>query len=256
MYQFWIHTEHIKKLPKWFEAIFNTPSHHRVHHGRDPKYIDKNYAGVFIIWDRFFGTFQLEEERPNYGITKSLNSWNPVYANFAHYFDLYAELRKVNTFKDGMKILFNRPGWLPDYLGGIQRPTKPKRTYKKYNVHANIPIHIYIFIQFLGALVINAFFFFNVGTFSEYHKILFAIWIILTTLIFGFLFEVSKPWVFVLEALRLLTIPLGVTYLSIFETQAYNWIWGVTLVFSLASLMGLYWLWKKPPYPQKGAAVD
>ncbi len=84
LYQFWIHTEAINKLPKWVEFIFNTPSHHRVHHGRDPKYIDKNHAGSLIIWDRIFGTFQPEEEKPTYGITKPINSWNPICANVSH----------------------------------------------------------------------------------------------------------------------------------------------------------------------------
>ena len=84
LYQFWIHTETIGKMG-WFEYIFNTPSHHRVHHGRNPKYIDKNHAGSLIIWDKIFGTFQKEEEKPTYGITKPINSWNAAYANVSHY---------------------------------------------------------------------------------------------------------------------------------------------------------------------------
>ncbi|NVJ45683.1 MAG: sterol desaturase family protein, partial [Cytophagia bacterium] len=92
LYQFWIHTEAINKLPKWFEAVFNTPSHHRVHHARNPKYIDKNHGGTFIIWDKMFGTFRQEEERPTYGITKNLNSWNPVWANISHYSDMMREI--------------------------------------------------------------------------------------------------------------------------------------------------------------------
>jgi sterol desaturase/sphingolipid hydroxylase (fatty acid hydroxylase superfamily) len=71
LYQFWIHTEYINRFPAFIEAVFNTPSHHRVHHGSDLKYLDKNHAGVLIIWDRFFGTFQKEEERPTYGLTKT-----------------------------------------------------------------------------------------------------------------------------------------------------------------------------------------
>jgi sterol desaturase/sphingolipid hydroxylase (fatty acid hydroxylase superfamily) len=78
IYQFWIHTEAIHLLPKPVEFIFNTPSHHRVHHGSDLKYLDKNHAGVLIIWDRIFGSFQPEEERPVYGLTKNINSFNPV----------------------------------------------------------------------------------------------------------------------------------------------------------------------------------
>ncbi|MDQ2658099.1 MAG: sterol desaturase family protein, partial [Bacteroidota bacterium] len=84
LYQFWIHTETINRLPRWIEFVFNTPSHHRVHHGRNPKYIDRNHAGSLIIWDRMFGTFQAEEEKPTYGITKPLNSWNAVWANMSH----------------------------------------------------------------------------------------------------------------------------------------------------------------------------
>ena len=80
IYQFWIHTEVIRKCPPWFEAVMNTPSHHRVHHGINPMYLDKNYAGVFIIWDKMFGTFQpeLEDEEIRYGIVKNLGTYNPV----------------------------------------------------------------------------------------------------------------------------------------------------------------------------------
>lgn len=96
LYQFWIHTETIDKCPKWFEAIFNTPSHHRVHHGRNPQYLDRNYAGTLIIWDKLFGTFEPEGERPDYGIITPVRSYNPVRIAFN-------EL--VNIFKD-----VSRPG--------------------------------------------------------------------------------------------------------------------------------------------------
>jgi sterol desaturase/sphingolipid hydroxylase (fatty acid hydroxylase superfamily) len=78
IYQFWIHTEGIKRLPKWFEFIFNTPSHHRVHHGTDVLYLDKNHAGILIIWDRLFGSFQPEIFTPKYGLTKNVKTFNPV----------------------------------------------------------------------------------------------------------------------------------------------------------------------------------
>lgn len=83
IYQFWIHTEAIKKLPNPIEFIFNTPSHHRVHHSSDLKYLDKNHAGILIIWDRMFGTFQPEEEKPVYGLTKNVNTFNPVKIAFS-----------------------------------------------------------------------------------------------------------------------------------------------------------------------------
>lgn len=85
LYQFWIHTQIIKKLPAWFEYIFNTPSHHRVHHSSDPKYIDKNHGGTLIIWDRIFGTFIEEADPINYGVTKPVQSWNTLWVNFEYY---------------------------------------------------------------------------------------------------------------------------------------------------------------------------
>ena len=97
LYQFWIHTETIGKMG-WFEYIFNTPSHHRVHHGRDPKYIDKNHAGSLIIWDKMFGTFQPEEEKPTYGITKPIDSWNAVFANVSHYVEMGKDLKRIPSW--------------------------------------------------------------------------------------------------------------------------------------------------------------
>src|SRR3546814_4139511 len=79
LYQFWIHTEYIGKLPAFIEYVFTTPSHHRVHHASNEKYLDKNYGSTFIVWDRIFGTFMEEEETPTYGITKPVASYNPIY---------------------------------------------------------------------------------------------------------------------------------------------------------------------------------
>jgi len=120
VYQFWIHTETIGRLGP-FEYIFNTPSHHRVHHGRDPKYIDKNHAGVLITWDMLFGTFQKEEERPTYGITRPINSCNPVWANFDHYSLMIKDIARIKGFLNKIKYIFKNPGWYPDELGGYQR---------------------------------------------------------------------------------------------------------------------------------------
>ena len=78
IYQFWIHTEAVHRLPAPIEYIFNTPSHHRVHHARNLKYLDKNHAGILIIWDRMFNTFKQEEERPTYGLTKNISTYNPI----------------------------------------------------------------------------------------------------------------------------------------------------------------------------------
>jgi sterol desaturase/sphingolipid hydroxylase (fatty acid hydroxylase superfamily) len=109
LYQFWLHTELIKKLPKPIEYIFTTPSHHRVHHATNEKYIDKNYGSTFIIWDRIFGTFQEEEEKPIYGITKPVNSYNPVYLVFHEWIAVGKDLMKAKSLKMVWQILFGSP---------------------------------------------------------------------------------------------------------------------------------------------------
>ena len=114
IYQFWIHTETIKKLPRPIEFIFNTPSHHRVHHGVDLKYLDKNHAGILIIWDRMFGSFQPEEERPTYGLTKNIESHNPVIIALTTWGQLIKKVSTSGSISNGIKYLMKSPGWSHD----------------------------------------------------------------------------------------------------------------------------------------------
>lgn len=109
LYQFWIHTEYINKLPAPFEYIFVTPSHHRVHHGRNPKYLDKNYGSTFIIWDRIFRTFQVEEEKVDYGITKPVNSYNPVKLVFHEFVDIMKDVFSKDRKESLWKTIFGPP---------------------------------------------------------------------------------------------------------------------------------------------------
>ncbi len=109
LYQFWLHTELIKKLPKPIEYVFTTPSHHRVHHSTNEKYIDKNYGSTLILWDRLFGTFQEEEEKPVYGITKPVNSYNPVYLVFHEWIEVFKDMWRAKSLKMVWKILFGSP---------------------------------------------------------------------------------------------------------------------------------------------------
>ncbi|MCY7420738.1 MAG: sterol desaturase family protein [Chitinophagaceae bacterium] len=114
IYQFWIHTETIKKMPAPFEFIFNTPSHHRVHHATNLQYLDRNHAGILIIWDRMFGTFQPEEERPVYGLTKNVNTFNPVRIAFHEWVNLVRDVKRGKSLSNGAKYLWNPPGWSHD----------------------------------------------------------------------------------------------------------------------------------------------
>lgn len=114
MYQFWIHTELIKKLPRWFEFFFNTPSHHRVHHAVQEKYLDRNHAGILIIWDRMFGTFITEDEQPIYGLVKNIKTNNPIRIAFHEWALILKDLKMNVTLIEKLKYIFYPPGWSHD----------------------------------------------------------------------------------------------------------------------------------------------
>lgn len=153
LYQFWIHTRLIGKLGP-LEWILNTPSHHRVHHGRNPEYIDKNHGGTLIIWDRMFGTFAEEKAEVIYGVTEPVQSWNPVWVNFHYYRDLLHDGRRARTLRDKLKIWFMTPGWRP--------PSDPSPVSRSIELDA--PKHepplssrtaLYVGVQFLLALALS-----------------------------------------------------------------------------------------------------
>jgi len=115
IYQYWIHTELIDKMPKWFEAIFNTPSHHRVHHATNAQYLDRNHAGIFIIWDRLFGTFELEKEKPVYGLVKNIETYNPIKIAFLEWKNMFKDFFTAKTtLINKVKYLIKPPGWKHD----------------------------------------------------------------------------------------------------------------------------------------------
>ena len=124
LYQFWIHTEAINKLPKWFEAVMNTPSHHRVHHGNNPIYLDRNHAGILIIWDKFFGTFQpeLQEEKVVYGLTENIKTYNPFIIAFKEWFALFKDVFfGKKSIASRLKYVFKPPGWKHDGTGKLSK---------------------------------------------------------------------------------------------------------------------------------------
>ena len=113
IYQFWLHTETIDRLPSWLEWFFNTPSHHRVHHASNVRYLDRNHAGVLIIWDRLFGTFsqEMEAEPVRYGLTQNIDSFHPVKVSFGEYAQLWRDIRLTASWRDFLRYLFLAPGW-------------------------------------------------------------------------------------------------------------------------------------------------
>ena len=208
LYQFWIHTRAIHKMPAVVEYFLNTPSHHRVHHAVNPKYIDKNHAGVFMLWDRMFGTFKAEEnpEEIVYGITTPFKSWNPVWANWHYYHEMIVKAADMK-FRDKIRLIFARPGWLPEYMGGFQGVKEVDMdTYSKYD--ANTTTHIfraYGVLQFILTLAGTIAYLDHFSTISEFYRWLFAVVIGLSIMIVGAIFE-QRKWIVWAEIARLLLV--------------------------------------------------
>ena len=151
LYQFWIHTRAIKTLGP-LEWILNTPSHHRVHHGIDPRYIDKNYAGIFIIWDRLFGTFAKETTEPVYGVVHPLSSWNPFWANVEPWVNLWKMSRSMKSWRHKLYVWIAPPEWRPE--GNVIIPEVSRATQKRYDTPAPRVVNAYVVVGF--ALVSGA----------------------------------------------------------------------------------------------------
>ncbi|MFG3684836.1 sterol desaturase family protein [Micromonospora sp. NPDC047740] len=113
LYQFFLHTERINVLPRPIELVLNTPSHHRVHHGANAEYLDRNYAGILIVWDRLFGTFEPERAAVRYGLTKNINTYNPLRVATHEFAAIWADARAARTWRDRLGYVFGRPGWQP-----------------------------------------------------------------------------------------------------------------------------------------------
>ncbi|MGB3180371.1 MAG: sterol desaturase family protein [Cyclobacteriaceae bacterium] len=242
IYQFWIHTEKIHRMG-WFEKIFNTPSHHRVHHGRNPKYIDKNHAGVFIIWDKMFGTFQQEEEKPVYGITTPIASWNPLYANLKHYQDIAGQLVKTKKWSHRMGILFKKPGWLPETNDYLAIPEVDRSTTEKYDLKSTSAINLYVLFQYFFVLAATATFLFTEGNIAWMEKIGIVILIAAAILTCGGVFE-RRRWVWTLELSRHVITPLFAYYLLNDFTYQNT----VTLLLSVHSLSSIVWVFSLRKY--------
>lgn len=121
LYQFWIHTEAITKMPKWFEAIMNTPSHHRVHHATNPRYLDANFAGTLIIWDKMFGSFveELEKDAPRYGLVRNIATFNPFKVAFHEWIEMFKDASQPGVkLSDRFRYLVKPPGWNHRGTGG------------------------------------------------------------------------------------------------------------------------------------------
>ena len=210
LYQFWIHTRAIGKLGP-LEWVLNTPSHHRVHHGSNEKYLDKNYGGVLIVWDRLFGSFQEEEEEPTYGIVKPLASWNPLWANVHFYADLIAKGRGARTLAQRIKPWLVGPSWEPDWktppeLDYVQPDDRGEED--KYDARAPGNLGGYVLIHFLGAVALTVLLLFRGGELSGVERLGLAAMVVWTLTNLGGVFDL-KRWLPASELLRLAVLWAG-----------------------------------------------
>lgn len=235
-YQFFIHTRLIDKMG-FLEHIIVTPSHHRVHHGKNPQYIDKNYGGILIIWDKLFGTFQKEEEEVQYGITKPLNSYNPMVAWFHYFRDLWGASKMEKGFANKVKIFFAGPETLADYYDEIgEKPFRPNP------LTSNLKWYIGIQFAFLCFICITMFYWYGPDNFLQNLEMTAIIFFVLfSSLSFSTVLE-NKKGGFVMELIRVLitgALLFGMSFT--FEQELFKYLSVVyTVVFYI-------WLFKLKP---------
>ncbi|MBI1808518.1 MAG: sterol desaturase family protein [Gemmatimonadetes bacterium] len=153
IYQFWIHTRAVGKLGWITELVLNTPSHHRVHHAVNLQYIDRNYAGVFITWDRLHGTFVEEREEPVYGLTHPLSSWNPLWANLHVFVEIWRTARRTHGWRNKLKVVFGPPSWRPDDVPAVQEELFTPDNHRKFDPVVSRAVTWYAFTWFVITLV-------------------------------------------------------------------------------------------------------
>jgi sterol desaturase/sphingolipid hydroxylase (fatty acid hydroxylase superfamily) len=242
LYQFWIHTRLIGKLGP-LEWVLNTPSHHRVHHARNPRYIDKNHAGTLIVWDRLFGTFVEEQEECVYGVTAPLASWNPVWANFHVWADLLGKARRTARVSDRIRIFLRPPGWQPADLGGfVPAPEVDPATYRKHEGSAPRALRVYVLVQFVLAIVASTVFLYTSDGLSDARRAASALGLVATLAALGGLLD-GRGWATRLEPVRLVLL-VG---LAPFARE--TWLAALVLALSVGSLV---WLLRHSPLGAHG----
>ena len=242
LYQFWVHTRHIPKLG-WFEWFFVTPSNHRAHHAQNALYMDRNYGGVFIIWDRLFGSFQEEDDNEPviFGVTTPLASWNPVWANVQFYAQLWADARRAESTWDKLRIWFMRTGWRPAEVAARYPMNKPDLSqFRKFEVALDGRQQLYVLLQFCVYIALGSYLM-NlepklpvVALVLGWGAVAFGLFVL------GVALE-NRPWALKLELLRLASnLPLVwlAPMVGLWPASAVGWV-GL-FSYSLLSGIGLY----------------
>jgi sterol desaturase/sphingolipid hydroxylase (fatty acid hydroxylase superfamily) len=201
LYQFWIHTRLVGRLGP-VEWVMNTPSSHRVHHAVDPEYIDRNYAGMFIVWDRLYGTYAREVAEPTYGTVKPLASFNPLWANVDGWVKLARMARGTSRLVDKVRVLFAPPDWRPTDLGGpVRIPAVDRAAYRKYETSAPGAVDRYVLSQFVVVALVTSSIMWFAGTMPRPLLLAASSWVLVALVVWGGLFE-ARGWAIPLELCR------------------------------------------------------
>ena len=242
LYQFWVHTRHVPKLG-WFEWFFVTPSNHRAHHAQNALYMDRNYGGVFILWDRLFGTFQEEDDNEPvvFGVTTPLASWNPLWANLQFYAQLWSDARRTESKWDKLRIWFMRTGWRPADVKAKYPLAKPDLSqFRKFDVPLDARQQVYIALQFAAYVGFGSYLM-NFGEGLPATALIVG-WGAMAFGLFtlGVALE-NRPWTLRAELVRLaLNVPLVWLAPQVGLWPASHLGWLGLLSYSLLSVIGLY----------------
>ena len=241
LYQFWVHTQLIRRLGP-LEHVLMTPSHHRVHHAQNARYIDRNYGGMFIVWDRLFGTYEPESDDDPviFGVRKPLASWNPFWANLQVYDYLLFDARKAKRWRDKIGIWFRRTGWRPgDVEAAYPKQSSDLTRFEKFDPPVAAGISRYAVAQFAVAIAVILWVgnvYANEGSLAVLIPCL-GLWLLLTSL--GFLNE-GRASARTLEFLRLFVVVPVLLLLSHVSGTAVNALaWSLAAVYVLASALWL-----------------
>lgn len=207
LYQFWVHTEHIRKLGV-LEYVLVTPSNHRVHHAQNAEYIDANYGGVFILWDRIFGSFieEKDELKPIYGTVKPLRSWNPIWSNLEIYHQMFRDSFHTKGIRNKIRVWFSGTGWRPDdVLEKFPHISNDLNNFEKYDPACDAIKKTYSLIQFVINSIISVVLIFTVSNQSYLVTFGIAVMLVFSTSLVNLILE-NKQWAINLEIVRALFV--------------------------------------------------